>query len=180
MLAGMTVFFFLASFIQLFYLHSRISDPPRLDPQQLAVDIPKDAAPADRMALQRLRLATNLESNTVARRYHQANVLLMSRVWANYLGFVTGMTLALVGATFVLGQLKTSATELDFSAVSVQSTLRSASPGITLTVLGVILMIATIVTHYEIQTSDIPTYFSKESLGGTVGQPDIKLTAPAH
>src|SRR5262249_37890505 len=113
---------------------------------------------ADQLEAQKLRIEAILETNLIARRYHQANVLLMSRVWANYLGFVTGMTLALVGAAFVLGQLKATTTEMETKTEPVQLSLKTASPGITLSVLGVILMMTTIISHHDIETKDMPIY----------------------
>jgi hypothetical protein len=166
MLAGLTMFFFLASFGQLFYLHSRIEKAPSLSTTDLVgpLSVGRQISGAD-VDVQRLRTSTLLEANVIARRYHQANVLLMSRVWANYLGFVTGMTLALVGAAFILGQLQTAASELETKSGPAQLTLRTASPGLALSVLGVVLMITTIVTHHDIQTQDVPVYLGKEGLG---------------
>jgi hypothetical protein len=53
-----------------------------------------------------MAILSSLETNIVERRYHQANVSLMSRVWTRYLGFVTGMVLAMVGSIFILGKLR--------------------------------------------------------------------------
>jgi hypothetical protein len=97
MLCGLTIFFLTASFAQLIYLHSRIEKAPAL-PNSVLVP-PNGTAEINRASIL-------LEAHVVDLRYHQANVFLMARVWTNYLGFVTGMTLALVGAAFILGQLK--------------------------------------------------------------------------
>ena len=162
MLIGLTIFFFLASFGQLFYLHSRIEHAPTMDYKALVRTVrPEESvSEADRRALQQLNVAAALENNVIERRYHQANVLLMSRVWTNYLGFVTGMTLALVGAAFILGQLRTPEAELTASVSAAPLTLRTASPGLVLCVLGVALMITTIVTNHDIETRDTPAYFN--------------------
>ena len=162
MLIGLTVFFFLASFGQLFYLHSRIENAPTMDYKILVRTVlPEESVSEfDRRAIQQLNVAAALEKNVIERRYHQANVLLMSRVWTNYLGFVTGMTLALVGAAFILGQLRTPESELKSSVPTAPMTLRTASPGLVLCVLGVVLMITTIVTNHAIETRDTPAYFN--------------------
>jgi len=123
------------------------------------------ASTAADLGHQRLRTSALLEANVIARRYHQANVLLMSRVWANYLGFVTGMTLALVGAAFILGQLQTATSTLENKTGPAQVSLSTTSPGLALCVLGVILMITTIVSHHDIQTQDVPVYLGKEGVG---------------
>jgi hypothetical protein len=127
--------------------------------------------------LHRLRLAATLERNTVARRYHQANVTLMARVWTHYLGFVTGMTLALVGAAFVLGRISEESSELQVGAgaSTPSASLRTASPGLVLGAFGVVLMIVTIVTHHEIETKEVPVYFGRDGVEGKGVQPDITL-----
>ena len=174
MLAGLTIFFFVASFVQLVYLHSKIQQAPHIDIGELGFR--DEEFPADRkFELRRMKIASVLEANIVERRYHQANVLLMSRVWARYLGFVTGMVLAMVGASFILGRLQGSMTEFDAKTAGQQITLRSASPGIVICVLGVILMITTIVTHHEIETRDIPVYFGE---GVPDPRPDLDLQLP--
>ena len=162
MLVGLTIFFFLVTYVQLYDLNSRIEQTPPLKLPDITSKFPnEDTNAAERITLQRLSLAAALEANTVARRYHQANVLLMSRVWAHYLGFVTGMTLALVGAAFVLGQLRVPITGLESKSGSLELSLRSASPGVIMSVLGVTLMITTIITHREIETQDTSVYFGE-------------------
>ena len=175
MLVGLTVFFFLASFGQLFYLHSRIENAPQVKIEDFLskVTLTVDDVKQDQLAEQKLRLCAVLEANLIARRYHQANVFLMSRVWTNYLGFVTGMTLALVGAAFVLGQLRSPLTEFESKADAVQLSLKTASPGITLSVLGVLLMMTTIIVHHDIETKDIPVYLGKDGSVGEFGKPPI-------
>ncbi|MEP6768813.1 MAG: hypothetical protein ABJC61_09100 [Acidobacteriota bacterium] len=168
MLGGLTIFFLAASFIQLVYLHSRIEKAPIL-PNSVLVP-PASAA----RGLTELNTASVLlESHVVALRYHQANIFLMARVWTNYLGFVTGMTLALVGATFILGKLRMSSTSLEGRMDSAAVSLKTASPGITLAVLGVVLMMTTIVVQHPIETKDVPVY-----LGPRV-QPQENLMPPA-
>ena len=158
MLAVLAFFFFVASFIQLYYLHSRIEDAPKLDLAQ-AFSIPDSGAAADmgRLDYSKWKALSILEGYSLQRRYHQANVLLMSRVWTRYLGFVTGMILAFVGAAFILGKLREPETKLDSEGVW-KFSLTTASPGLILAVLGTLLMLATIVTHTEIEVTDRPLY----------------------
>lgn len=176
MLVGSAVFFFVASFGQLIYLHSRIEASPKFDYSLLACVSDGNSSPiSGSLDQQRLRTEAALEANIVERRYHQANVLLMSRVWSNYLGFVTGMILSLVGAAFILGKLRETRTDVSGKYASAEFHLASASPGITLCVLGVLLMITTIVVHHDIQTQDVATY-----IGRDVGKPTVNLDATSH
>ncbi|NCB09427.1 MAG: hypothetical protein EOM73_14845, partial [Bacteroidia bacterium] len=47
-----------------------------------------------------------LEQESFYRRYNQAELLLMSRIFTKYLGFFTGMILAIVGAVFIIGRIR--------------------------------------------------------------------------
>ena len=48
---------------------------------------------------------TKLEQESFYRRYNQAGYLLMSRVFTKYLGFFTGMIMAIVGSVFIIGKI---------------------------------------------------------------------------
>ncbi|MCK4512097.1 hypothetical protein KAW64_10180 [bacterium] len=159
MIVALSIFFFVTSFAQLVYLHSRIGLCPAHDPLE-ALGLPSaiDTSSEDGVALAELRALVALEASVLELRYHQANVLLMSRIWSRYLGFVTGMILALVGAAFILGKLQEQPSEITSSAQGLQFTLRTASPGLLLVALGVALMITTIVTHHEIETRDVAVF----------------------
>jgi hypothetical protein len=158
-LTVLAVFFFFASCLQLFYLHSRIERTPELDLRPvLSVPQPQSENAADHLEYVQWKTLTILEGNALQRRYHQANVLLMSRVWITYLGFVTGMILAIVGAAFILGKLRESASTLSVDNTAWKVSLATASPGLFLAVLGTVLMLTTMVTHYKIEVVDNPLY----------------------
>jgi hypothetical protein len=151
----LAAFFFVASFMQLMYLRQSIERKPALDAAAILGD--QQSAWQQELPAELKALAI-LEAGALDRRYHQANVLLMSRVWARYLGFVTGMILALVGAVFILGKLREESSELSAQGVGGGLRMRSTSPGLVLATLGVALMAMTIVTHFEITTTDSPIY----------------------
>ncbi len=48
---------------------------------------------------------TKLEQESLYRRYNQGGLLLMSRIYTKYLGFFTGMIMAIVGAVFIIGKI---------------------------------------------------------------------------
>ena len=155
------LFFFTASALQLYYLHQRIERSPELDlnPALALLDSnPSGASERDKLEVGRWKTLTILEGNALQRRYHQANVLLMSRIWTGYLGFVTGMILALVGATFILGKLRESESQVDAGSELWKLSITTASPGLVLALLGTILMITTMVSHYEIKVDDGQLY----------------------
>jgi hypothetical protein len=112
---------------------------------------------------------------TVQQRYHQANVILMARIWTTYLGFVTGMILAVVGAAFILGKLREQASEISGKAENWQVSIASTSPGLIMVVLGSALMLVTIMTHHQINVTDRPLYFGTAALSPS---PSTTLPAP--
>jgi len=161
MVVGLTLFFFIASCVQLYSLHRSIENSPKLDVEKFITHSHSGkASPSLKFThedLQNYSLIL-LENNALERRHHQANVLLMSRVWVRYLGFVTGIILSMVGGIFILGKLQEPVTELNTQTDKITFALKSGSPGIILAVLGVILMLATILTHHEITVNDVAVY----------------------
>ncbi len=152
---GVLAFFLLASGWQIYYLHQKIEQAPALE---LAFAPENNLAPGQ----EQWRTLARLEAHAVQQRYHQANVILMARIWTTYLGFVTGMILAVVGATFILGKLREPTSEISGKAENWQISIASTSPGLIMVVLGTLLMLVTIMTHHQIDVKDGPLY-----LGGT-------------
>jgi hypothetical protein len=158
MIVSLTVFFFVASLVQLYYLQQRIEQGPSLDLNRVFGSSPSDPPELRSRDAMQWQTLVALEAHALQRRYHQANVLLMARIWTRYLGFVTGMILTLVGAAFVLGRLREDATKLEGEAQNVKLGLTTASPGLVLAVLGTLLMLIAMVTQTEIAVKDSPVY----------------------
>ncbi|HSR42274.1 MAG TPA: hypothetical protein VLL48_08885, partial [Longimicrobiales bacterium] len=119
------------------------------------------------------QLLAILDAHLLDQRYHQAAASLMARVWARYLGFITGMILALVGAVFILGKLREGETTWEASGGGYSAGLRSSSPGLIMAVLGVVLMVVTIISHHEIETADSSVFLRlAEPKPGEVVLPD--------
>jgi hypothetical protein len=155
MIVGLTIFFFAASLGQLLYLDRTIQRVPATDLTRLGLTPATGSQP---LPSAEFRILASLDAALLERRYHQANVFLMGRLWTSYLGFVTGMILALVGAVFILGKMREEASELGAAGPHGPMNLRSSSPGVILAALGVVLMITTIVTNHPIQTADSPVF----------------------
>jgi hypothetical protein len=161
MIVVLTVFFFGASLYQLYFVHQRINDCPQLGLESVLKEInldQKQHVDGNFLELTRWKTLALLEGHTLQRRYHQANALLMARVWVRYLGFVTGMILALVGAVFVLGKLREPPSTLRARGSGFAGSISTTSPGLILTCLGTILMLTTILTHHHIDVKDGPLY----------------------
>jgi hypothetical protein len=186
LLVTLTAFFIVASFVQLYYLQTRIEKAPRLDlgPAMTSLDeIAKDMqsgkiqdprALNSRIEQARWQTLSILEANVLQRRYHHAGVLLISRIWTRYLGFVTGTILAMVGAAFILGKLQEASSNLGAEGGLWKVSLTTASPGLVLAALGTILMLATLATSMDLYVNDGPVYL-REGAGAAAEAPPPPL-----
>jgi len=160
LLVSLAAFFFIATMFQMTYLQRSISDVPSV---VIPTAIPPNNSPGQPginrdISAHYLDILAAMEAYLAERRYHQASISMMSGLWIRYLGFVTGMVLAIVGASFILGKLETSASELEGKGAGLEGSLKTASPGIILAALGVVLMLATIVNRDIYETHDGSIY----------------------
>ena len=99
-----------------------------------------------------------LEADALDRRYHQASALLMSRIWAKHLAFMTGMIMAFLGAIFILGKLSESSSQVEGGNSQWKISITSASPGILLAFFGTALVALSIIIQGNIDVKDVPVY----------------------
>ncbi len=126
-----------------------------------------------------------LEHDVVAERYKQATAAVLSRLWTRFMGFLTGMILAFVGAAFVLGKLAEAPTEVKAAGSGVSAAIATSSPGLVLAALGAVLMAVSLSVTTTTSGEDRAVYFR---FGGSVpaaaesraaAPPDAALAAPA-
>jgi hypothetical protein len=162
MLIALTVFFFLVTLFQISYLHWSIfrSPPVELDSATKQALLASTNRFEDLYTARQFEIRAELESYIIEKRYHQISVQLMSGIWLRYLGFITGMILALIGAAFILGKLRVSEQELEGKSSGFSISLRTTSPGIFLAVLGAILMFTTLIDRDAYNVKDANVYLS--------------------
>jgi hypothetical protein len=108
---------------------------------------------------------TKMEEIAMNKRYNQGGLLVMSRVFIKYLGFFTGMILAIVGAVFIISKIKEDVTTISAEfATNAKAALASSSPGIVFGCLGAALMLASILQHTEINVKDMPLYLNQATM----------------
>jgi hypothetical protein len=166
-LGVLTLFFCAAIAWETYYIQSRMESPPKIDLRKAAMEEFRTNAPF------------LLEADIIERRYHQASVAAMGRIYLVFLGFATGMVMALVGATFVLGKIREKETAIDGEAHSVKASLRSGSPGVILAVLGTTLMLSTIFSRTEISVTDQAVYLGHSSVEPKEPPGDKSMSKPA-
>jgi len=103
-----------------------------------------------------------LERELITRRYRVASTVMSLRLWTRLMGFLTGMILAMVGAAFVLGKLTSPESEIGGSASGATISIKSASPGIVMAVLGTVLIGITLVIPVTADVRDAAVYFGRE------------------
>jgi hypothetical protein len=163
---GLTIFFFIATFIQMSYLHWNILQSPSIDISDSTSDnlIASAETFRDRLEARQLVIRSKMEAFIITNRYRQASVSVMAGLWVRYLGFITGMILALVGASFVLGKLREPEEKIAGQLSNFQVSLATTSPGIILVFLGVILMFTTIIDKDYYKVIDTDIYLSDPSV----------------
>ncbi|HVW61449.1 MAG TPA: hypothetical protein VHC48_15465 [Puia sp.] len=104
-----------------------------------------------------------MEEKALDHRYAQSGFLLVARTYTKYLGFFTGMILAIVAAVFIISKLREGETTFSGTAgEKMQFNLVSTSPGIIFGILGTTLMMATILYNPSIDQTDSPLYLTPE------------------
>ena len=160
MLVVLTAFFCVSNIIQMYVINSHIqqSDELDLEPALAVLTADDKTEPAMRLEYARLKTNTLLEGHAIKQRYHQASVIMMSRVYITYLGFITGMVLAMVGATFILGKLRESQSQMGAESPGIKVSLTTTSPGLLLALMGTVLMLSTIWARSEVKVTDRSLY----------------------
>lgn len=125
----------------------------------------------------RLYMLAKMEDLAMRRRYSQGGILLMSRIFTKYLGFFTGMIMAIVGAVFIISKIREDSSDISGSVnQQLNFKILSTSPGVIFGILGTILMMATILQHSEINIKDQPLFLNQGNLlfNGNENKPGIE------
>ncbi len=164
-----TLFFVGASTFQLFDLNNKIYYHDKNNISE-TFQLMIKGEQVDRLKAAQRATLTELESQAITRRYHQANVLMMSKIWIQYLSFITGMILAIIGAIFILGKFSEleSAFDADLKTVG-KVAFRSTSPGLIMAFFGTILIIFSLSVERPIAVTDDALYigWDNKALSGS-------------
>ena len=173
MLISLTAFFIVATLYQAYNIQQRIVDLGREEYR-----LPSEATGTEADVW---RARVGLEAYAIRHRYQHSSLILMSRAWIIYLGFVTGMILAMVGAAFILGKIRESESQLTAKGAAGEFSFKSASPGLMMAVLGTALMISTMVIRADVTVTDTPLYFLPEvRVSGSAAAPAASPGAPGE
>ena len=120
-----------------------------------------------------IALRAYLEFDTIQNRQARAQSSLAARTWIRYMTCAFGGILIFVGAIFVLAKIETpSMSEIAGAHGDASLSLKSASPGVVMLVVGATLMITPNFAKQTIQVWDRPTFFeSLTSFGNDPSPP---------
>lgn len=157
----LAAFYLIISYLQFTYFTNRVEKPRSANITAFLGSIGYNNMDNNNLSLEEKQWIAQcfFEAYTVDTRQQNAEFLMVSRTWIKYLGFMTGMVLAIVGAVFILGKLKDGQPNiLSGERDSVKISLQSHSPGIVMAVLGTALILTTIFTHQSIEKTDGAVY----------------------
>ncbi len=160
------VFFAVVMLVRFASIEATLQEPP---PAALAIPWTatgrEPATWREQQALATAEATFALERELIARRYRTASALLSLRLWTRLMGFLTGMILAMVGAAFVLGKLTSPESEISGGASGATLSVKSASPGIVMAVLGTVLIGISLTVPVTADVKDVAIYFSGSGTG---------------
>jgi hypothetical protein len=157
-LIGLTVVFVGVSLLEYGRLSKVLSESHAIQIDSLLGDRPAGTVGTATDAF-RSRALIGLEAHAMEHRYRQVNLVMLTRAWTRYMGFVTGMVLAMVGAVFILGKLQESVSKFEAGqGEHGRVAFESASPGLFLAFFGTILMALAIWLTVDVTSRDAAVY----------------------
>ena len=161
-LISLCVVFLIASSIQLYILNKKV-----FEFQEFGLSPKLDSLYLQSKGEIQLHLWTvsELEVYAINQRYHQAHILLMSRIWIQYLSFFMGIILITIGSVFIFGKVSDLESSIDVENKMFGKILfRSTSPGLFMTFFGVMLIVFSFVYQRDIEVVDSSVYLNSYGL----------------
>lgn len=161
-LISLCVVFLIASSIQLYILNKKV-----FEFQEFGLSPKLDSLYLQSKGESQLHLWTvsELEVYAINQRYHQAHILLMSRIWIQYLSFFMGIILITIGSVFIFGKVSDLESSIDVENKMFGKILfRSTSPGLFMTFFGVMLIVFSFVYQRDIEVVDSSVYLNSYGL----------------
>jgi hypothetical protein len=166
--SALILIFILLATVQLRSFESHIYQSDSLN---ISKSLPKvdsvtiDTSITTKLGYLKLYALTKMEEYSINRRYNQAGEILVSGIYTKYMGFFTGMILAIVGSIFIISKLKEDTSNLEGTINEhINFKLVSSSPGIVFGVLGTLLMVTTIFKTVESNVTDAPLFLNYQNV----------------
>ena len=130
-------------------------------------EVLKSLGPTDSIGISEVRyrdwyVRAFLEGTALEQRFNVQATLVKGRLWTRFMGFLTGMLLALTGSVFVLGKLR-EAIAVGGEGQGFKATLATSSPGVFLAFLGSIVIAISLFVQASVQMTDESVYLPRQS-----------------
>lgn len=99
-----------------------------------------------------------LEKFAMSNRYYHARLIIRSRILIISFSFLTGITIAIIGAIFILSKYSEAASHLSAGAENFNVKIISSSPGVILAFMGIVLIAISIFSKTDLNVVDSPLY----------------------
>jgi hypothetical protein len=121
--------------------------------------IVQETTPGERLEPARFLTLASLDARMLELRYHQTSSMALASIWTRFMGYLTGMILALVGAIFVLGKIRdTAPTSASGSGGGFQGSLTTTWPGLVLVAFGTLLMVVSSQIRADGRLEEAPSF----------------------
>lgn len=117
-----------------------------------------------------------LEQFALSNRYYHARLIVRSRILIISLSFLTGITLSIIGAIFILSKYSEKHTEIGAGNEKLNVKLVSSSPGIILSFLGIVLISISVFSKTNLSVIDSPIYIPDLSLDTIANPINLPIT----
>jgi hypothetical protein len=119
------------------------------------------APAADPQSYRDWYVRATLESVALQQRFNVQATVVKGRLWTRFMGFLTGMLLALTGCVFVLGKMREP---VDFTGEGQgMKVALAASPGVFLSLIGAILIGISLVVETTVELSDMSIFLPRQA-----------------
>jgi hypothetical protein len=129
-------------------VRTRTPPPPStVQNEALYADLSKGLPAYERGELFKALMEANLSGYSAQQRYEQGRLLVAARTWLRYTGMLLGCLLMTLGLIYSMLQLRKYDSTLEADSHLVKLKLVSASPGLILVVIAVVLVITAMVSN---------------------------------
>jgi hypothetical protein len=149
----------------------------KTEPYGLIDRVDKVMQGAENLSYRDWAVRATLEHAALEHRFNVQVAIVKGRLWSRFMGFLTGMLLALTGCVFVLGKLRS---DIDFSgaASGASAILKTTSPGVYLALLGTVVIGMALAVPGEVESTDAAVYFPAVKASSSTASAPATVTTP--
>ena len=171
MVVGLT---FIGATLYFFHDLERRLEHRTVDIVKMVDTVAEKGTPSDPQAHRDWYVRSTLEGIALQQRFNAQAAVVKGRLWTRFMGFLTGMLLALTGCIFVLGKMR-EPVSASGQAPGGYGVAIASSPGVFLAFLGTSLIGISLIVQTNVEMADTAVYLPQQvevSRTGTVRSSD--------